>query len=439
MKFAAPHTATWHAPEPEYYCYPPLQRLTSRFSTRNYLAWVKRRNAGAMQRPLALSLKMPFFARPEAGTALGSCGRGEAMRYLDHLVREIELQGALFRADNRVERVHCSAGVVAGLSAAQVQMLFRAIRRSFRLAADRVGDYRMVIDPYRTSAKTVSALREIGFNRVQVAIPGMVNGGPRSDESFRKMLALTRSAEFKSVAVLAEYGLPNQTVMQLNRMLNTIIGAGPTQVTLSQHSGQRSTTDSRALSCASKQPALETNADMQRLAAKKLIEAGYVQIGLNAFAKPDDELAVARRQGRLYCDFHGYCAHPGTDRIGLGVAAVGGIGPTYCQNVDALADYYARIEKRQIPIARGYRFSADDLLRRAVIAGLLCHFRLPMAAIEQAYLIVFRDYFAKELRALGALEKEGLVSIGNEWIEVRARGQAAIQRICQVFDTYAGL
>jgi oxygen-independent coproporphyrinogen III oxidase len=215
MKFDAPRTTTWDAPAPDYYCYPPLHRLSNRFSTRNYLAWVKRRNAGAVHRPLALSLEMPFFAQPEAGAARGSRGRAQAARYLEHLLSEIELQGALFRADNRVEQLYCSPGVAAGLGATQIQGLFRAIRRSFRLAIDRVGDYRMVIDPYRTGANVVAALREIGFNRIQVAIPGTPSGA-QSDESLRKVLASMCSTEFKSAAVTAEYGLPNQTIMQLN-------------------------------------------------------------------------------------------------------------------------------------------------------------------------------------------------------------------------------
>jgi oxygen-independent coproporphyrinogen-3 oxidase len=183
-------------------------------------------------------------------------------------------------------------------------------------------------------------------------------------------------------------------------------------------------------------PSAETKLQILTLAIGRLSRAGYVYIGMDHFARPDDELAVAQRQGRLQRNFQGYSTHPESDLIGLGVSAIGRIGPTYYQNHKRLDDYYAAIDAGRLPVARGLELSADDLVRRAVIQALACHFRLSIESIEDAYLVDFRSYFARELKDLRRLQDEGLVELTDEWISVTPSGRLLVRVICMAFDRY---
>jgi oxygen-independent coproporphyrinogen-3 oxidase len=157
---------------------------------------------------------------------------------------------------------------------------------------------------------------------------------------------------------------------------------------------------------------------------------------MDHFAKPEDELAVAQRQGRLQRNFQGYSTQPESDLLGFGISAIGRVGPTYCQNVKTLDDYYAAIDAERLPVWRGMELSADDLLRHAVIQALACHFRLSIESIELAHLIDFRRAFAAELAELKQLEDDGLVEVQPDWIVVTPKGRLLVRAVCMVFDRH---
>ena len=183
-------------------------------------------------------------------------------------------------------------------------------------------------------------------------------------------------------------------------------------------------------------PGPEMRLDMLGLCIRRLEQAGYVYIGMDHFARPDDDLAVAQRQGRLHRNFQGYSTHADADIVALGVSAIGAVGGTYSQNAKHLAAYYAGIDGHALPIERGVRLSVDDAVRRALIGRLMCHFELSVPAFEQAWPIVFADYFAAELAALAALEADGLVTVAPDRITVTPAGRLLIRNICMVFDRY---
>jgi oxygen-independent coproporphyrinogen-3 oxidase len=157
---------------------------------------------------------------------------------------------------------------------------------------------------------------------------------------------------------------------------------------------------------------------------------------MDHFAKPGDDLAVAQRQGRLHRNFQGYSTHADTDLVSCGVSSISAVGATYSQNVKTLDEYYDALDANELPVARGARLSMDDLLRRAIIQKLMCQFELSVAAIEQAFPIVFEQYFANELAQLRQLERDGLVSLGPEWLSVTMKGRLLIRNVCMVFDRY---
>jgi oxygen-independent coproporphyrinogen-3 oxidase len=175
---------------------------------------------------------------------------------------------------------------------------------------------------------------------------------------------------------------------------------------------------------------------MLQLCIERLTAAGYVYIGMDHFARPDDDLAIAQQQGRLHRNFQGYSTHADTDLVACGVSAISAVGATYSQNVKTLDAYYDALDRNELPVARGIRLSLDDLLRRSVIQKLMCQFELSIAAIEQAFPIAFHTYFERELEQLAGLERDGLVEIGPDWITVTLKGRLLIRNVCMVFDRY---
>jgi oxygen-independent coproporphyrinogen-3 oxidase len=175
---------------------------------------------------------------------------------------------------------------------------------------------------------------------------------------------------------------------------------------------------------------------MLTLAIRRLEGAGYVYIGMDHFALPDDELAVAQRRGRLHRNFQGYSTHADADLVALGITAIGAIGPTYVQNVRSLDEYYDRLDRGVLPVLRGVELTADDLLRRTIIQSLMCHGSVSIEAIEIAYLIDFRRYFADELEDLRGFIDDGLAQLDTEWLGVTDRGRMLVRAVCMVFDRY---
>ena len=175
---------------------------------------------------------------------------------------------------------------------------------------------------------------------------------------------------------------------------------------------------------------------MLSLCIERLCSAGYVYVGMDHFAKPDDELAVAQRQGRLHRNFQGYSTHADTDLVSCGVSAISAVGSSYSQNVKTLDAYYSHLDRNELPIARGIRLSMDDVLRRLIIQRLMCHFELSIASVEQAYPVTFAAYFDNELAQLRRMEEDGLLTVGPEWISVTPRGRLLVRNICMVFDRY---
>jgi oxygen-independent coproporphyrinogen-3 oxidase len=183
-------------------------------------------------------------------------------------------------------------------------------------------------------------------------------------------------------------------------------------------------------------PSGATKLQLMTMAIRRMDAAGYVYIGMDHFAKPDDELAVAQRQGRLHRNFQGYSTHADADLVSCGVSAISAVGLTYSQNVKTLDAYYSHLDRNELPIARGIRLSMDDVLRRLIIQMLMCNFELSIASVEQAYPITFAAYFESELAQLKTLEQDGLLTIDAEWISVSPRGRLLIRNICMVFDRY---
>jgi len=245
-----------------------------------------------------------------------------------------------------------------------------------------------------------------------------------------------RDAGFRSISIDLIYGLPKQTVMSMSQTLAKVIAANPDRVAIYNYAHLPHLFKPQRRINEDDLPDADAKLSMLFLCIRRLTEAGYVYIGMDHFAKPGDELAVAQSQGRLHRNFQGYSTHAESDLIACGVSAISAVGATYSQNAKTLDEYYDRIDRNELPIRRGHRLNMDDLVRRAVIQMLMCNFELSITAIETAYPIIFNSYFAAELNKLRVMQADGLLVMDGEWISVTLKGRLLIRNICMVFDRY---
>jgi oxygen-independent coproporphyrinogen-3 oxidase len=428
---------------PRYTSYPTADRFVEAFDARTYAAWAARRDIGALQRGLSLYVHLPFCATVCFYCACNKVvtrNRARGTQYMEYLAREISLQAALFGDGPEVSQMHWGGGTPTFFEVAELKRLNDLLRRHFTFAPR--GEYSIEIDPRTVNADTVAALRAMGFNRMSLGVqdfdPDVQRAVNRvqSEGETQAVTDAARACGFESVNFDLIYGLPRQTLLSFNRTLARVAAMQPDRIAVYNYAHLPARFKPQRRISAADLPAPETRLKLLALAVERLTEAGYVYIGMDHFAKPGDALAVAQRQGRLHRNFQGYSTQPDCDLVGLGVSAIGAIGPTYSQNSRDLPAYYDALDRGVLPVARGIELTADDVLRRAVIQSLMCHFALNRDAIGVAHLIDFDRYFARELDELATLARHGLLELDGRWINVTPKGRFLIRSISMVFDRY---
>jgi oxygen-independent coproporphyrinogen-3 oxidase len=430
---------------PRYTSYPTADRFSESFDYGDYLQAVSNvRNRGGLH-PLSLYLHIPFcdtVCYYCACNKIVTRNREKAATYLSYLKREIALQGQLFAGCNHVEQLHLGGGTPTYLTNEQMADLMAHLRRCFQFAPDAVGEYSIEVDPRTVSVERVHALRQQGFNRISLGVQDFNADVQKAvnriqpEQETRAIIQAARDAGFRSVSIDLIYGLPRQSQATMEDTLERVIAASPDRLSIYNYAHLPHLFKPQRRILDAELPAPDEKLRMMSLCIDKLCAAGYVYIGMDHFAKPDDELAVAQRQGRLHRNFQGYSTHADADLVSCGVSAISAVGLTYSQNVKTLDAYYSHLDRNELPISRGIRLSMDDVLRRLIIQMLMCNFELSITAVEQAYPITFAAYFESELAQLRKLEEEGLLSIDSEWISVSPRGRLLIRNICMVFDRY---
>ncbi len=230
--------------------------------------------------------------------------------------------------------------------------------------------------------------------------------------------------------------MPKQHLHGFERTLDKVIDIGPDRIALYNYAHLPAVFKPQRRINVQDLPSTDERLQLLATAIRRLTDHGYVYIGMDHFAHPEDDLAVAQRQGRLHRNFQGYSTHADCDLVGLGISAIGQVGPTYSQNVKTLDEYYDRLDRGMLPVMRGIELTADDLVRRAVIQCLMCHFEIPIQSVEIGHLIKFADYFSQELDDLRPFIDAGLVTLDSSWLTVTAAGHYFIRNICMVFDRY---
>ena len=430
---------------PRYTSYPTAVEFHGGFTEAEYRAWAKRSNEITPPRPLSLYFHIPF-----CDTVCFYCAcnkvvtknRRRAAPYLDHLHREIARQSELFDRKRVVEQLHWGGGTPTFISHEEMQQLMDVTRRHFHLRDDDQGEYGIEIDPREVRTETLALLRRLGFNRLSMGVqdfdPVVQKAVNRlqSEAGTFAVLAQARTLGFRSISMDLIYGLPHQSVASFGRTLDKIISAGPDRLSVFNYAHLPEMFKPQRRIRAEDLPSPQEKLNILQLTIERLSQAGYVYIGMDHFARPDDELAVAQRNGTLYRNFQGYSTHAECDLIGLGVTSIGMVGDSYCQNQRTLEEYYAAIDGGHLPVMRGITLNADDKLRREIITQLICHFMLDVSTVEKSHDIRFSEYFSTELADLKVMQQDGLLDMDAGAIRVRPAGKLLIRNICMVFDRY---
>ncbi|ANQ84520.1 oxygen-independent coproporphyrinogen III oxidase [Azoarcus olearius] len=428
---------------PRYTSYPTADRFVEAFDANALQDWLAKRAVGGVSRPLSLYFHIPFcntICYYCACNKIITKDHGRSAKYLKYLEKEIEMQVAALGGSRQVTQLHLGGGTPTFLSHEEMHQLMDAVRRFFNLAPN--GEYSIEVDPRKVDFDTVEMLANLGFNRMSVGVQDFSDDVQRavnrvqSVEETRLVIDAARATGFKSVSLDLIYGLPKQNVISFNRTLEQVLDISPDRISLYSYAHLPGLFKPQRRILQSDMPTPEAKLQILQLAIRRLTEAGYVYIGMDHFAKPDDELTVAQRQGRLHRNFQGYSTQAECDLLAFGVSAIGKVGAAYAQNVKTLDEYYDALDRDQLPVLRGVELTADDLLRRSVIQALMCHFELSMQSIEIAHLIDFRDYFAAELADLAEMQAAGLLEIDGDWITVLPAGRMLVRGIAMVFDRY---
>ena len=430
---------------PRYTSYPTADRFVEAFSETDYKLALQQRRSGAaaMVMPLSIYVHIPFC---ESLCYYCACNKiitkhhGRAQKYLRYLSHEVELHTAQIGVGQTVTQLHLGGGSPTFLSDDELRELMAMLRRNFVLPSG--GEYSIEVDPRTVDAKRLDTLYALGFNRLSF---GVQDFDPEVQKAVHRvqpagqvfdLVCAARSRGFDSVNVDLIYGLPQQTPESFERTLSKICELRPDRIALYAYAHLPERFKPQRRIAAAELPGATAKVAMLSASLARFIGAGYVYVGMDHFALPNDPLAVAKRQGRLHRNFQGYSTQPDCDLIGLGVSSIGRIGATYSQNTKTLEEYYDHIDRGHFPVVRGLALTRDDLVRRAVIMALMCQGQLEFESINLAFLIDFKHYFADEMELLKELQEQGLVRLEGGGISVTANGWFFVRAVGMVFDRY---
>jgi len=428
---------------PRYTSYPTAPMFHEGVNSAVYADTLKR--VANDQAPLSLYIHIPF-----CNTVCYYCGCNKivtkqydrAQPYLDLLFQEIDKVASLVGKARPVTQLHFGGGTPTFLNDKQIRALMGKLRDSFQFVDDDDAEYSIEMDPRECTPQTVKTLRDVGFNRMSMGVqdfdPIVQKAVNRiqSNEVTLNVLNDARREGFKSMNIDLMYGLPHQTVQTFDATLNQIIEFSPDRIALFNYAHLPEMFMPQRRIDASAMPSPQEKLNILEHSINKLIDAGYVFIGMDHFAKPSDELTIAQCEGKLYRNFQGYSTQADCDLIGLGLTSIGYVGGSFFQNQKNMDDYHKAIEAEGLAVFRGYTLSDEDHLRRAVIMRLMCDFGLDFTAIEKAFGIDFTAHFADSLQDLEDMQNDGLVELTNTSLKVLPVGRLMIRNIAMVFDEH---
>jgi oxygen-independent coproporphyrinogen-3 oxidase len=430
---------------PRYTSYPTAVQFTDKFGLNEYRAAAMASNQDPIPRPLSLYVHIPFCSSPcfYCGcTKVITRNHEKAEAYLYRLHREIELQSQLYDRDREVEQLHFGGGTPTFLTSLEIDRLIEKLGSHFKLSRDPSREYSIELDPRTITRDTLRDLANVGFNRCSLGIQDfdpLVQEAVNRIQSVPDTLRLIREARefgFNSVSVDLIYGLPKQNLEGFAKTIDTVLSAKPDRFAVYAYAHLPQMFKAQRQLNAADLPTPETRLALLGLTIEKLIAAGYVYIGMDHFALPQDELVIAQENGTLHRNFQGYSTRGYCDLIGLGVSSIGKVGDHYMQNLKTLPEYYGALDRGELAVHRGLSLTRDDVIRRDVIQQIMCYGMLDFDKTSERFGIDFRGYFASELLALEPMVADGLAEFADPGLRVLPAGRLLLRHLGMAFDAY---
>jgi len=433
--------AKYNVSGPRYTSYPTVLEFCESYSMADYLQCL---TSLPEDRALSLYVHIPFcqsICYYCACNKIITKNKDKAARYVKKLIQEIKMV-ANNLGDNKLRQIHWGGGTPTYLSLTQISDIMAVIREVFEVPNEESTEISIEIDPRAIQIHDIERLSQLGFNRMSMGVQDFnlkVQQAVNRVQSFemtRDMIVEARRHGFKSINIDLIYGLPFQTKQTFEQTLKQVLEISPDRISFFNYAHlpnrfkPQRRIDSHAL------PSVSEKLDIFQYVIENLQNNGYLYIGMDHFAKPDDELALAQKSGQLHRNFQGYTTHEEYDLIGVGVSSIGNINGQYHQNVRCIDEYYARLDEKKLPSWRGVVVNKDDEIRKSVIFDLICHFEMTIPNFEAAFDVDFSQYFAAEIEMLQPFIEDGLVELSSTRIKVTPRGRILVRNICMIFDAY---
>lgn len=430
---------------PRYTSYPTAVSFHEGFDETAYRANAARSNEDFIPKPLSLYVHLPFCHSLCYYCACNKKITRHARHgddYLHWLDREIALQGALFDRDREVAQLHFGGGTPTFFDDDQLERVMASLGEAFTLSADEDREYSIEIDPRTVDPARLERLAGLGLNRLSLGVQDLdpevqaaVNRVQGAEETLG-LIEAARAVGFGSVSLDLIYGLPLQTLDSFRHTLDVIVEARPDRLSIYNYAHLPDLFRAQRLIREEDLPTPATRLALLQCTIDRLRDAGYVYIGMDHFALPDNELVRARENGQLQRNFQGYSTYADCDLVGLGVSAIGKVGDSYVQNRKDIRDWRRNLQAGALPVWRGIQLGWEDRLRRTVIEQIMCHGRLDFEGLGAAHGIDFDEHFAPELETLRALEADGLVTLDDGMLSVTPAGMLLVRAVAMVFDEF---
>ena len=430
---------------PRYTSYPSADRFHQEFTENDYHLALKR--VALTKQALSLYLHLPFC--PNICYYCG-CNKiitkdhGRSAKYIKYLAKEM---ATVCRAMNLapeqklpISQLHWGGGTPTFLSHAEMRELMDSIKDHFEFQSG--GEYSIEIDPRQVTEADIALLAELGFNRISLGVQDFNLDVQRAvhrlqtREETQSVLNWSRKHSFNSSSVDLIYGLPKQTPTSFAATVQAVIEMNPDRLSVYSYAHLPHIFKPQRRIVETDLPNTSDKLSILSNTINQLVEAGYVFIGMDHFAKPNDELAIAQKEGRLHRNFQGYSTQAECNMLAFGVTAIGKIDDCYVQSVRTLDDYYALLDQHRLPTLRGMRLSADDIVRRDLIGQLMCHFKVNATQFSQKHGIEFDEYFANEEPELNHLKDSGLIEWHGNSLTVPMSGRLLVRRVAMAFDRH---
>lgn len=443
IKFDADLIKRYDKSGPRYTSYPTAVSFTPEYVEDNFHQHADLSNKAAG--PLSLYFHIPFcdtICFYCACNKIATKDYSKTPTYLQYLYKEMDMQAKLFDSSRVVEQLHWGGGTPTFLKHNEIEELMAYTRKTFNLLDDDSGDYSIEIDPRSVSKDTIKLLRDVGFNRFSLGVQDVDDKVQKAVNRIQPIaetqaiIDACRENNAHSVSIDLIYGLPLQTVDGFAKTLQKAIEMNPDRMSVFNYAHLPHIFKPQRRINEEQLPSSEEKLDILQQSIETLTNAGYEYIGMDHFAKPDDELAIAQAEGSLHRNFQGYTTHAECDLVAMGVSSISSVHNSYSQNEKDLDGYYKAIDADKLPIIRGYSLTDDDILRRSVIQQLSCHFKLDFVSVEDEFDINFNEYFDLELKELEPMQEDGLLTLTDRDIQVSPSGRMLIRNICMEFDKH---